>query len=593
LLVAVDWWCFLTPLQLAVCKKYHASKSGYGNQRVEGLTALTLLPHHSCCIVQSMSIEEEPMQLLQLPDSCLVAVLKCCDMRSLLSAARAHPKLHHAAAMALTRISVGGITNQQGVDNVMLYLSKQGLYVDSIDLSTIDMFHGTVSLLPSNLQLASLTLAGLQLQLQPRDGFQGIVQPGMPLKQLRLKFCTLLDGDEGLTAALSLLPELQHFSIHIQHMGLCHRSDYRIPTDVLAGLQQLTYLELVGVKVKGSDPEAPALQPLQALTALADLRLSLREPAVIDSSLLAGMEDLTRLELSNSVELEPDALAATPQLQHLQLMQCSLTGGAAGVAQLLFQLPHLSQLTHLDLSRSLTAVLEGNPPAAAFSALTACSKLQHLDLNGCKVPAAAWQHVFPAAGRQLPYLTTLNISAVSQPQGGAAAAAPEGLVSCCPGLRALDMQCLQVSAELLLQLQRLSRLHTLLMSPTDQGEGLEAVGQVAGLQELFLYAPMTPFKLLLHFAQLRQLTSLSFVGKIETSSYFPGLNFQECVLQCQVGSISMMCIPHWPCMCFVGLTPACGACIAHLRHVWFECTLSLHVGHVLLRAVSLFRTGLQ
>lgn len=276
--------------------------------------------------------------------------------------------------------------------------------------------------------------------------------------------------------------------------------------------------------MKGPDPEAPALQPLQALTALADLRLALREPAGIDSSLLAGMEDLTRLDLCNSAELEPSALASIPQLQHLQLMQCSLTGGAAGVAQLLFQLPHLSQVTHLDLSRSLTAVLEGNPPASAFSALTASSKLQHLDLKGCKVPAAAWQHVFPAAGRQLPHLTTLNISAVSQPQGGAAAA-PEGLVSCCPGLRSLDMQCLQVSAELLLQLQRLSGLRTLFMSPTDAGEGLEAVGQVTGLQELFLYAPMTPFKLLLHFTQLRQLTSLSFVGKIETSSYFPGLNF--------------------------------------------------------------------
>lgn len=140
------------------------------------------------------------MQLPQLPDSCLVAILKCCDMRSLFSAARAHPKLHHAAAMALSSISVGAITNQQGLDSVLLYLSKQGQHVDSIDLSTIDIFHGTVSLrqLPSKLQLASLTLACLQLQLQPRDGFQGIVRPGLPLKQLRLKFCTLLDGDEGL-----------------------------------------------------------------------------------------------------------------------------------------------------------------------------------------------------------------------------------------------------------------------------------------------------------------------------------------------------------------------------------------------------------
>ena len=157
---------------------------------------------------------------------------------------------------------------------------------------------------------------------------------------------------------------------------------------------------------------------------------------------------------------------------------------------------------------------EGNPPAAAFSALTASSKLQHLDLNRCMLPAAVWQHVF-AAGRQLPQLRYLNIGHVTKASSGAAAAAaPEGsrLVSCCPGLQHLDVQQLQYSAEGLAPLQRLSELHTLRLA-TNSGEGLEAVSQLTGLQELYLVAGCAAAdRLLLQLTQLKQLTSLDFHG---------------------------------------------------------------------------------
>jgi hypothetical protein len=84
-------------------------------------------------------------------------------------------------------------------------------------------------------------------------------------------------------------------------------------------------------------------------------------------------------------------------------------------------------------------------PASAYSALTGSTKLQYLDISGCTLPLCVWQHIFPA-DRHLPHLRSVNVSMVRQPAGGQAVA-PDGtgLVRCCPGLQALDMQLLQCS----------------------------------------------------------------------------------------------------------------------------------------------------
>jgi hypothetical protein len=119
-------------------------------------------------------------------------------------------------------------------------------------------------------------------------------------------------------------------------------------------------------------------------------------------------------------------------------MDIFVVGGSDGMAKLLSHLQHLQQLTYLDLHRSLLYV-EASPPAAAYSVLTASSKLQHLDISYCTVPAGVWQQMFPA-GRQLPCLKTLNI--MCQQHGASQTAlGPDGslLVSCCPALQELDM----------------------------------------------------------------------------------------------------------------------------------------------------------
>jgi hypothetical protein len=271
--------------------------------------------------------------LLVLPDPCLVAVLQCCagEPRSVCSAARAHSRLHQAAVLALSSITVSR-AKQQDVDSMLLYLSKHSQDVHSMDLQGVTYLSAKLCQLPSNLHLDSLQLTNLRVQLQPRKGQQGVIRPGVPLKQLRLQDCMLLDWAEGLAAALALLPGLQHLRIRATQ----ERRSFGFPMTSLLGLQQLTHLELDGVMLRGPYHErphhtqrahhqrkTPALQPLQALTQLADLRLRFQ-----------GFEPQKGLE-------------AVCELTGLRSLTVYTPGEAEG---LLLQLPQLTQLTNLDLT---------------------------------------------------------------------------------------------------------------------------------------------------------------------------------------------------------------------------------------------------
>jgi hypothetical protein len=305
------------------------------------------------------------------------------------------------------------------------------------------------------LQLTSLQLQDLTLQLQPGNGAQGVLSAAAAvaaLKQLRLDDCKVLDENaaEALAAALLQLPVgLEHLSICDVHMMPVADGGpgefVQLSAGVLQPLQALTHLELCYVEILGPGTDGHALQSLEALTRLVELRLGCWE--AVTTNMLSGMQHLTYLELSNEMRVEPDALAGKTQLQHLCLSQCEIVGGAAGMAQLLSCLQPLQQLTHLNVGYSLTAFEESNPPASACAALTASSKLQHLDITSCRLPAGAWQHIFPA-GKQLPQLQSLNVMGVRQPSGEYAQA-PEGsrLVSCCPGLQSLTLAWMQCSTD--------------------------------------------------------------------------------------------------------------------------------------------------
>jgi hypothetical protein len=216
---------------------------------------------------------------------------------------------------------------------------------------------------------------------------------------------------------------------------------------------------------------------MAALTQLVDLRLTSVQNYSISVSMMSRLQRLTRLQLAihdsrkyNMVVVEPGVLSGETLLQHSELHngRADDADDAAGELQLLSDLGTLQQLTYLALRGSLHHRTEpGALQAAAYSVLTASSKLQHLDISGCTVAADLWQHVLPAR-RQLLQLRSLDISDVKQfdsdPQGQRAlyhAAAPEvtRLVSCCPGLQSLSLLHLQGSStELLGPLRQLSGL---------------------------------------------------------------------------------------------------------------------------------------
>jgi hypothetical protein len=242
-------------------------------------------------------------QLLQLPDACLQAVLRCCadDPCTLFSAARAHSRLHQAAVLAASSIRVVG-RRQEQLDSALVYLANHGQHISSIEVDP-DNFSVELRQLPHHKMqaLSSLKCSGLVLQLQPLGRSQGVLGPGMPLQQLVINRCILSDNGYMLGAALATLPGLLHLSISF------FECMYIFPSEALQELQQLTYLELVnfGMSDRGG------MRHLQGLTRLQDLRLQVCSAININSSMLSGSQQLTRFELCEEIKDPEEAVVCT------------------------------------------------------------------------------------------------------------------------------------------------------------------------------------------------------------------------------------------------------------------------------------------
>lgn len=197
--------------------------------------------------------------MLQLPDECMLEVLRCHadDPRTLFSAARAHSRLHKAAVTVMTAAhsSIQGRFTQQQVDSLQLYLSNHGRHITSIDiLCSVDSPAHMVKL-PAGLQLRSLCLQGMTLQLHKGADGRGLVQAGAALTQLLLRDCHLLGiSPARFKASLLQLPKLQHLTLDNLRPAnkcvlLCLHELLQHPA-----LQELTYLELIGMALTESLP---------------------------------------------------------------------------------------------------------------------------------------------------------------------------------------------------------------------------------------------------------------------------------------------------------------------------------------------------
>lgn len=498
----------------------------------------------------SASISSTAPSLLTLPDACLAAVLQWCaqddNPATTLRGAAAHSRLHQAAVIALSSITKG-VADQAHLSVLLRYLTKHGRHVRTLWLHEAPAGGGYILYgsprvqlreLPASLtQLNTLQLDRLSLQLQRLSSGspQGVLRAGLPaLTRLELHFCSLQDGAQGLEAALMQLPSLQHLSIsHLtddvatsQKLAALPSSylarylpEQRLvfPTHVLVHIAQLTRLQLAGVDFcdreedSSSDAAAAALQPLQALKVGVD---DFETPYSVNASMLSGATQLSWL-LVYRLGFEAGALAGKAQLQHLVLSECyvgrlasPLPPRPSGVAQLLVELQQLTQLRYLNLSGSCCwrrYSLEPSPPPAAFAALTASSRLQHLVYSSNMLPAAAWQHVFPAAGRTLPQLRSVDISHLTDHGPGERPLVPDtsNLVSCCPGLEdfSSSMPC---STAVLAPLQRMSSL-TVLTVGAGRRDGLEGVQALCQLTRLRSLSLSVSSNAALHMLELTQL----------------------------------------------------------------------------------------
>lgn len=223
---------------------------------------------------------------------------------------------------------------------------------------------------------------------------------------------------------------------------------------------------------------------------------------------LAPLQHLTQLQLHCVLGgVEAAGLENLSKLQHLYLYRCSPvavgaphTARPAGVAALLSALHSLTRLTHLALPDSLQVCCES---PAAYSALTASSsRLQCLNLKGCRVPPTAWeQHIMMQHRRRsslnsssreqqalLPQLRVLNayvITSVANDSHSSGLGRWDitSIVSCCPGLRQLSVA---VATPDLAPLGDLRELQQLGVKGVDAA-GVEVIAAVCtGLRQLEL-----------------------------------------------------------------------------------------------------------
>lgn len=134
--------------------------------------------HQALTHSAKMDLVEHKISFLDLTDPCIVALLQhniectcsagdgcssscfcSLDYRSFFSAARAHPKLHRAASVALRRVSA--TLRQLQLDNFQLYLENHSQQLKDLALSC--RVH--LRELPHTLRLDSLKLNGVSVQL--------------------------------------------------------------------------------------------------------------------------------------------------------------------------------------------------------------------------------------------------------------------------------------------------------------------------------------------------------------------------------------------------------------------------------------------
>jgi len=483
-------------------------------------------------------------QLLDVPVALLTIVLQLVPVPDRLGVCTRVCRSFHAAAVAATNsINTKSTRSQAQCDDAVEWLKRHG--------SGIIAFKARGQAPACQPSLASLPCP----LLRDLDLYRLSLQPGFfstctGLTRLLLNSCCVEDIPHATSSAsgnplmqLSVLSSLQHMHLTFMHAG-CSGAFLELPSTLLSHLVQLTHLRLGDSQAVLSDAAlqhvsalsalqhlnlylgtiryggglqrlpAAALTGLQHLQHLTALRLS-NMPWAINLHSIPAMTVLTAmrvLQLSGSSSVDAAVLTGSSQLQELAL-RCRKTWDAEGSAALLAAVGQQAQLTRLEL------LLYGRtwrpPSAAAYSALTASSHLQQLEIQGCELPACAWQQMFPP-GRCLPELRRLWLQAEYN-RGTRQQLSPadmQAMVSCCPALAYLYLGP-QVIVSTAVPLQQLTGLISLFMYAPFQ-DNAPSIARLTDLQSLHLQAREAGERVtvsgLMQLTVLQQLESIHVTG---------------------------------------------------------------------------------
>jgi len=421
------------------------------------------------------------------------------------SCSRVSWTLYRAAAAATQEVRLSGCSAQRSM-GLQEWMLHHGHHITSVDLSAGSE---TLTQLPCP-NLRHLKLTFMTMQLGASSTQPGVLHSCMGLTKLHLIACVHA-GQNGL-APLSALVSLQHLELHISNNN---RARGQMPSTVLQHLQGLTYLAL-------RDHTAPLLttRSLEHISCLVNLQeLHIDSKVLLSPSTTPGISRLTALTALSMErgQLDPVCLQDCTQLQELVLTAVTITSaaGADGAAQQAALHNLVGRLQQLQSLRLCELQYDWHVAAAAYSSLTTSSKLQRLFLTVGDLPPGIWRHVFPP-DRQLPalqeFVVRFNSWIATEPPPPAALTTDDisCLVSCCPGLRNVDID-VQPGSQLAVfaQAAGLTSLSLVFLHAEDF-DSLRALSGLIGLQGLYvgLAGPITPCDLL-RLTALTGLTALS------------------------------------------------------------------------------------
>jgi len=381
---------------------------------------------------------------VDLPEDIWKLVLQQVPLKQRLSSCALVCKKFKAAGVAATDSIEATLINQPAVDNFATYLQQHGRNLTSLILSgdcTDGIDWPQLEQLPCQ-HLQELHLISLNLGWGADEDRPNVLDNATAITRLELEDANIY------SAALSVLPSLQHLSINGCYLFDSKDKDNMVSAFAFARLQQLTHLNLFGV-----DIEAESLAYLSSITGLHTLHIVGCCDLTSSTPGLSLPPSLQHLELRDA--FEPSVLAAATQLTHLDL-KCQWVSdeGDASVGACLLGV--LSKLQHLEYLRLSLLHINWPPASPAYQALVASSnKLRVLRVELCRLPDGAFAHIFPSAPALvvLPRLEELGVSCIPPYD------VPR-IVRCCPALQQLALSLIFGTWHLtaLNQLSALSRL---------------------------------------------------------------------------------------------------------------------------------------